>query len=135
MAQHSAYCQVFLENEESGFHWESINQAVSDNETQKKTVNSYIEFEAIGMNLMAETITALLIVFADLPFAQWSVKQFASQFVQMNWIQFAFLLLSLLTFVISAVKIIKSPSVHRLRIGWVQKFEEIKRQSDSVKAG
>ena len=45
MAQHSAYCQVFLENDESGFLWETINHRITEKEEQnkQKTANRYIE--------------------------------------------------------------------------------------------
>ena len=137
MAQHSAYCQVFLENDESGFYWETINHRLSNKEKNpksKKTVNSYIEWEAIGINAICEIITILLIGFSSVDFSEWSLIEFSKQIALFSWIQFIFILISLVIFFWSCITIILSKSVHQWREYWLREFEQAKADIEKSEA-
>ena len=125
MAQHSAYCQVFLENSESGFIWETVNQRVSarEQEHKQRSVNRYIEWEAIGMNVISLVVTVLLTVFANIKFEEWSIKTFVQCAENISWIQAVFLGITIITFLLSCLKVMSSKNVHELRCHWIKIFE------------
>ena len=125
MAQHSAYCQVFLENRESGFVWETVNHRVSarEHEHKHRSVNRYIEWEAIGMNVISLVVTVLLTVFSDTAFNEWSVKAFADCAEKVTWVQAVFLGITTVTFMLSCLKVMRSKNVHELRCHWIKIFE------------
>lgn len=130
MAQHSAYCQVFLENEESGFLWETVNQYVTEGEAKKhqRTVNRYIEWEAIGMNVISLIMTVLFTVFSNIGFHEWTMIEFVQQCKNISWIQASFLLIVIFFFIVSGVKIVCSKNVHQLRCEWIKIFQDLKIQ-------
>ena len=125
IAQHSAYCQVFLENVESGFMWETVNHLATENENKnhQKTINRYLEWEVLGINIISLVVTVLLTIFSDVSFTDWSLVNFINASKNVSWIQAIFLGIVIITFCVSSIKVIRCKNVHQMRCDLIEIFK------------
>lgn len=130
IAQHSAYCQVFLENNQSGYHWETINHKMTKRieRDKKRNINNYKEYEVVALAIISELMIIVLTIF-DLPnFYEYNIQQIALSLRELNSVQIVFILITVLLSICIISSFYRSETVHELRIKWIREFKMIKRK-------
>lgn len=122
VAKKGAYCSVFLEGDDSGYHWETINSIVPDGKREKK--NRTIDFSKdLEINFLLLLNTAVIFL-----------KFYLIKTDQAGLEEYIIIGVAFVLFIISAVYFYRKDSVSEVRQMWITSFSKMKEEMERKEA-
>ncbi len=128
MAQHAAYTIVFLENNDSKMHWETINHLLINKSQKSEDINTNKDNEIILLIIITWISILLLYIYSTISELSNKISSITISAIQERLKPIDYFLIGFSTFfmIILIISFSRKKSIHQMREQWIAKYQSIK---------